>query len=320
MLSKLKNKLRNTPSLRISFRYCLIFMIFILIAYIIIPILLNYGPGSINTKFDIEMSYISYRTQFIIISSSILIILCTIIHFLLKDIDEWYVQRNNPKYKDSNFINKIRKKCFNLPYLLFVFELIIPILLTTLFLLLTGSHDTIMITKILIFIFSFLLLLDVYSFVFVEDIYAEILKETYTKNTHIGFRVNITIKFFMQILPICITCLLVTSLIGYSRVVKEKEDIYFSVYNNELLNTFENFSGNYDEICSKLNSIYLYETDHSRFIITPSGKITTLDGPEANNFILEYTSKISEDNNGRTYDSYGVDRQGATLKISTSSR
>ena len=55
-----KEKFKKRPSLRISLRYSIIAIILILIFSMLVPTLLNYGPESINTQFDIEMSYIPY--------------------------------------------------------------------------------------------------------------------------------------------------------------------------------------------------------------------------------------------------------------------
>ena len=77
--------------------------------------------------------------------------------------------------------------------------------------------------------FGFLLLLAVYSFIIANSIYSEILAATYFKDANIGLKVPILKKIFIQILPIFVTAILITSLIGYSRSVVEKEDVYFSI-------------------------------------------------------------------------------------------
>ena len=66
---KKKNKINwnDTPSNVISFRYASIAFIIVIILMLIIPKILNYGPGMINTEFDIKMSNISFNTQFFII-------------------------------------------------------------------------------------------------------------------------------------------------------------------------------------------------------------------------------------------------------------
>ncbi|MGN1327188.1 MAG: sensor histidine kinase [Clostridia bacterium] len=223
------------------------------------------------------------------------------------------------KYKDLDLIKKIRKKCFNLPYIFFIFEVAVPTILTTLLLFATGSHHKIMVTKILILIVSFLFVLAVYSFIFAKSIYSEILSKTYSKDSNIGFRVEIWKKISLQILPIFVAAILITSLIGYSRTVAQKEDIYFSIYNKQLNSIFDSSREYlYDEVIEKLNEISLLNDEtHSKFIILPNEEINTISGPEVSNFVKKYTLEISEKYDGRTYDSYGVDAQGSTIKLKT---
>lgn len=314
-----KNKFYNAPSFRISLRYSIIAIILIIIVSLVLPSILNYGPGSINTSFDIEMSYISYSQQFVLISLIVLAALFMISKLLLRDIDKWYAMDDNEKYKDLDLIKKVRKKCFNLPYIFFTFEVVVPTILTTILLFATGSHHKIMVTKILILIVSFLFVLAVYSFIFAKSIYTEILSKTYSKDSNIGFRVEIWKKISLQILPVFITAILITSLIGYSRTVAQKEDIYFSIYNKQLHSIFDQSKEySYDDVLNKLNEFSLLnDENHSKFIILPDETIITVSGPEVSNFVKEYTLEISEKYNGRTYDSYGVDAQGSTIKLET---
>lgn len=314
----IKKRLNDTPSLRITFRYSAVALLLLLAVSLVLPTILNYGPESINTPFDVEMSYISYFEQFLIISVIVLLSLFLISKFLLRDIDKWYKLDDSEKYKNQKLIRKIRKKCFNLPYIIFSFEVIIPIILTVIFLSITGSHHRIMVFKILVLIISFLLLLAVYSFIIAKGIYSEILAKTYSKDANIGFRIPIWKKIFIQILPIFVTGILVTSLIGYSRTVTEKEDVYFSIYNKYLTQSFDkNVTYTINEVVSKLNSIDLFSDEHSKFIILPNNELITISGPEVSDFVKQYTLQISEKYNGRTYDSYGVDTQGSTMKLNT---
>ena len=92
-----RNKLYKRPSLRISLRYSIIGMIFIILISLILPSLLNYGPESINTQFDIKMSYIPYLAQFASIMVLLLFLLTTITHFLFKSVDKFYLSTDEKK-------------------------------------------------------------------------------------------------------------------------------------------------------------------------------------------------------------------------------
>lgn len=314
----MKKPLFKTPSTRIIFRYCSVAILIFILVSLILPNILNYPPESINTPFDIKMSYISYTQQFVIITIVTLSFISLITKLLLRDIDNWYKNDSPDKYNDVKTIKKIRKKCFNLPYIIFLAEIILPIIGAILILAITGSHHSAMLSKLFILLISSTMLLSVLSYIFSKGIYAQILSKTYKPNIDIGFRVNLGTKVYMQIFPICIIGLLVTSLIGYSRSVKDNEDLYFDIYSRSLHSTFDT-SNTYteEELKAGLDSIELYNTSHTKFMITSTGVTITLNGPEPSNYVIAYTQEISERYNGKTADSYGVDTQGATLKIST---
>ena len=311
-----KNIFFKKPSSRIVFRYCLIAGAFLVICAVLLPILLNYAPGSINTDFDIKMSYISYTQQFLIIGLVLLSVIFLSTKLFLRDIDNWYLNKNSD-LNDKNLIQRIRKKCFALPYIIFFFEIFLPTIGIASIVSLTGSHHTIMIVKILLLIISFALLLAVFTYIFSKDVYSEILASTYKEGINIGLRVSLRHKILMQILPVFITVLLLTSFIGYSRSVKEKEDIFFAVYNEKLLNSFDsNTTYSLEEVTEILNNIHLYNNTHSKFILL-NDNIINISGDLPSNFMVTYTKELSSNYGGRTFDSYGVDTQGATLYLAT---
>lgn len=313
-----RNKLYKRPSLRISLRYSIIGMIFIILISLILPSLLNYGPESINTQFDIKMSYIPYWAQFASIMVLLLFLLTTITHFLFKSVDKFYLSTDEKKYNDYTLIKKVRKSCFNLPYLIPLFEVLIPLICAGFVLFTTGSHQLVMVFKILVIVFSLSLILAVSSFIFSKDIYNEILTKTYKENLNIGFRINLKSKILLQILPLLAFSISLLTFIGYTFTVREKENVYFDIYDNLLT---ENFSANttytYDDILQKFNKVKLLNSSHTKFIIKPDNTILTLNGNQPSDFIIEYTKQIAQRYNGKTYDSYGVDTQGKTMKLST---
>ena len=157
MIQMKKHMILKKPSSRIVFRYCAIASLFLIACALLLPVLLNYAPDSINTAFDVKMSYISYTQQFLIIGLVILAIIFVSIKLLLKDIDLWYMNRKNKSINtDKKTIANIRKKCFNLPYLVFLSEVLLPTIGISSVLFFTGSHHSIMIVKILVLIISLL--------------------------------------------------------------------------------------------------------------------------------------------------------------------
>ena len=303
------------PTTRICIRYCMIALVFLIACALLLPTLLNYAPGSINTPFDIKMSYISYTQQITIVAIVILLVIFLSIKIFLRDVDDWYT--NKDKKTNKHTVEKIRKKCFNLPYIIFFIELFLPTLGIMFVLLLTGSHHGIMIGKIMVLVLSFALLLASFTYIFSKSIYAEILSSTYKEGSNLGLRVPLKNKITMQIIPLFISVLLLVSFIGYSRSVKEKEDIYFDIYHSNLTESFNtNTTYTIDEIKDILSQMKKYGPETSTFILLDD-KIITVSGEEPSYFMVTYTKELSSNYNGRTYDSYGIDTQGATIILNT---
>ena len=239
-MKKRKVNFTDLPSTKIIFRYISTILLVVIMVTAILPTLLNYPPNSLNNNFDIQMSGIPFVAQIsaiFIIASTVLFI---IFKLMFKDIDDWYRDTNPRKYKDINRIQKIRKKCFSLPYVTFLGELLIPIIGIILVLTLTGSHHSIMIFKIILLLVSFFLFLVVTSYITSKNLYTQILRDTYNEKAEMGLRVSLKQKILLQVLPISIMGVLLTSLIAYNQVIRTKETFLFSNYHDLLVQNFGN--------------------------------------------------------------------------------
>ena len=107
---------KKAPSTLISFRYSTIALAITLILMLIIPKVLNYAPGTINTPFDIQMSYISYNTQFFALATLIILGIVISHKISLHEVDTWYSDTDKSKFTDIKRLQKIRNKCITLPY------------------------------------------------------------------------------------------------------------------------------------------------------------------------------------------------------------
>ena len=315
---KIKNLFYKRPSIRIATRYSATVSAVILLFAVVMPKLLNYGPESINTPFDIQMSYIPYWQQYLCVGLLLVFLTFIITSLSFKSVDKFYLSNDPNKYNDIKLIKKVRKKCFSLPYKIPIFEVMIPATSAVLVLILTGSHLSVMVVKILIATFAFSIILAVLSFIFSKGIYNEVLTKTYKENLNIGLRINLKVKILLQVLPLLIFCIMILTFIAFSFIVRSKEDVYFDVYNELITNNFsENETYTYNEIYTKLNNLKLVDDNHTKFIIRPDNSVVTLNGKEPSYFLQEYTKQIAQKYNGRTYDSYGVDTQGKTMKLET---
>ena len=310
-------KIFNSPSTVIALRYALIALIITLILMVIIPRVLNYGPGSINTPFDIQMSYISYNTQFLIIVFAIVFVIVIFTKILLRDIDKWYRIPEEEKYSDLEKIKKIRKKCFNLPYFFFAFELLVPSTVVFFILSITGGHSAIMIFKIIALVLSFTSLLAVTSFIFSKNLYDEILSKTYVEGFDIGIKISMKQNLLLVVFPSFLSGILLTALIGYSSSVIEKEEMFYNTYNRILVENFDTqkqYTKN--EINELVNNVDLYNEKDTIFLLHNDKTVEVLKGDKnVSYFVKEYITQLSDQYGGRVYDGYGVDTQGASIKV-----
>ena len=92
----------------------------------------------------------------------------------------------------------------------------IPAVSALFVLILTGSHVSVMLVKILIAVFAFSIILAVLSFIFSKGIYNEVLTKTYKENLNIGLRINLKFKILLQVLPLLIFCTMILTVISFS--------------------------------------------------------------------------------------------------------
>ena len=308
----------SLPSTKLSIIFSILSACILIAVAITLPLILNYPPNSINTPFDIEMSGIPYVAQFACIELIALIVICFVIKKVFKPIDEWYKNKDDLKYNNSRNIDTIRKRCLNLPYIIFLVELIIPSIICFTILSITGSHEKTMILKITSLIVAFTFLLAVTSYIFTKSLFRKLLSDIYRKDADIGMRINIGTKILMQVIPVCIIGMLLIALVGYTKSIKSSEDALFDVYSKNLSILFDkDETYTYTRIRNLLEKLLIYNDSASVFILSEDGEVDLLSGPAPSNFVIKYTLKYAEQNNGKTYDSYAVDTQGATIKINT---
>lgn len=315
-----KNKVSffKLPSTRITIRYLLVALVMVLIMTSVLPTILNYPPDSLNNNFDIYMSGIPFSAQIAIIYILCSFLIFAVVKFLFIPIDKWYQDSSTEKYNNKKKIQKIREKCFNLPYIIFFIECFIPIVGVIFVLALTGSHPPVMIFKILLLFISFFLLFSVTSYIFSKSFYTHILEDIYDVKSEINTHVSLKSKIWLQVLPISIMGILLTALIAYTQVVKTEENSLFSSYRKNLNEYFDtNITYDSGELVKSFSEFELLSLSHSKFIIYPDNSFLTLSGYAPSKFMIEYTKYNSENLDGRTYDGYGIDTQGTTIKINT---
>ena len=89
-MKKLKEKFNNISiSNRLILYFLIIFSAFAVLLYKIIPIILNYPPGAINSQFDKEVSILYYKYQYLLVVIGIALFFTAYLKFTLRKTDKW---------------------------------------------------------------------------------------------------------------------------------------------------------------------------------------------------------------------------------------
>ena len=285
-----------------------------IVLYFTLPSVLNYPPNSIDNNFQIEIVGITYTTQFIIIISILLILLYITLRIVYSKLSLSKEKLSNPEY-----IRNLRKKSFNYPYMMLLLEMFIPSIIVAV-LLFAFNTETELVIRITTVVFSFTAVFAIFSYMLSKKFFSNRLSATanLANNEITGVRLPLYNKLLIQILPLFLYSFVLILLISMSLMTKEKGDLLYHFYRQELLSRF-NEETVYDitEVESILNSIeFKSEGDHAVIISASDGEI--LYSPETlNDFFIKYTLNFYNETEGYTYEYYGQNREGSVIKINT---
>lgn len=308
---------KKNKDLNIFYIYILVIVIMDICFYPLFPLLLNYPPGSINSQFDIEFSKIAYYQQYIIINLLIIILGYLGFKYIFKDVQKWEHILKKLASNDVKEIKKIRQKCFTMPHIVYILQILIPLVLVGLLFIILGFNNSADI-KFFMVLATFLSLVAVVSYLFSKKYFRKVLKYTYIddlkKET---FQIGLPIKIVLQILPLFLLSTLFIALVGQAGLVKEKGIAMYKSYHRQLMDLTKNglYIENESQIKRLMNLLETDNTNDTIFYIDPYGKYQTIDQSELSDFFLKYTKELAFNYEGHTYDYYGSDVQGTVIKL-----
>ena len=292
----------------------LMFVVIAAVLYFALPFVLNYPPNSTDNSFQIEIVGITYTTQFLIIISILLILLYIALRLVYSKLSLSEDKLNNPDY-----IRNLRKKAFNYPYFMLLVELFVPSIIIAI-LLFAFNTEVELVIRITTVVFSFSAVFAIFSYMLSKKFFSNRLTATapLAKNEVTGIRLPLYNKLLIQILPLFLYSFVLILLISMSLMTKEKGDLLYHFYRQELLSRFdEEIVYNITDVENTLNSIeFKSEGDHALIISASDGEVYY--SPETlNDFFIKYTLNFYDETDGYTYEYYGQNREGAVVKINT---
>ena len=237
-MKKLKEKFNNISiSNRLILYFLIIFSAFAVLLYKIIPIILNYPPGAINSQFDKEVSILYYKYQYLLVVIGIALFFTAYLKFTLRKTDKWWKNKNpNPKE-----IAKVRHQALHLSYSLYIAMEIVPTLILLAILMATGSHPAILLFKMGTIIFSFSTFIASIFLLLTTRTFYPVLVETskYCEADKKSKNRSLKMKLIFQLFPSVLVIALILSLFGYYRLTVEKESLLHNYYASALLNSVD---------------------------------------------------------------------------------
>ncbi|HEX9061352.1 MAG TPA: HAMP domain-containing sensor histidine kinase [Clostridia bacterium] len=280
---------------------------------------MNYDLVVVFNNYDLKWLGISYTHEYIISVALSIAAGSIILSYYLRDIDDWR-KFNSENYNiKKNELNKVYKKCISAPYIIYLINVLAP--LTCMFISIAVIFvfmfdvSILLVIKIGLVVFSFLSSASIITLVFSKKIFINILSNLQEENTN-GFRISFNNKIFIQVIPLLTVSIIMTSFLGYSRLITEKGNLLSKAYKLQLDSIFENNKnfGNADEIMKKLKSARYESTTSCYFIIYPDKKTYTSDNSMLSTIFINYCIDLSLKNGGEVCDFTG-DSRGVCTEV-----
>lgn len=289
-----------------------------IIYYFLIPAILNYPKGTYATNFQVEVENTNYMTQVLSIAFAIFSIFAIVTFWKTRFLIKYSDLLKNPHHYSIQEINYVRNKLFTTPYSILILNIVIPSIALTVIHAYTIHQFSITTLKLFILVVSLMTLFVTSIFIYTCNVFKKILVKL-PSNHIVGLKKSTLKKrLFFNILPLILISVLFTSLLGYSMVSIKTGNSIFETYRNSLhyfkeYNTFSNFS----DLLEKSHTLNLLHKNDFLFIKTPDNHYMNRQGEEiqVSTFFNKYLNELSPTNDGRVYEYYGIDCQGATIDI-----
>ena len=315
--SKLSKFINNNLRLSACLVFALVIFLGVALTYYFLPILLNYGPGTINSAFDKDVSGgLTYFTQFVLVYLAITAVGMFFILRQTRDLknlknlrDEAYI---NSKSKEK--LDALVRKCITLPQkLFFIISLVPAIAITCVFLFLgfTSFADI----KVIMVITIISLLGASLAFIFLKSIFKSVLTvigntEMPTKN-----RFSLTASSIIQISSIVLVCVIYTFLLMQSNNMDDKSTILHRHYTVEVNTLIENYNPqNIEDLYTTLSQMEFISPNDSVFILDENNQ-PHYNKSSISDFFIKYAQELAAANNNTIYDYYGTEAQGVLIPV-----
>ena len=298
----------------------LINLIIIVSTYIILPVVFNYPPYAENDiTFQNDVESLNHPEQYLVVFIILTIIFTIITNLLMKNIYKFLRKYDKKEKISQQELKYVRKDCLNIPYLFYISEISITVIVGLILVVVLGLSNTTMI-KFGLMLITILPLISLLQFMFLQKNLKQIQYMTYSVSQNyeknIGIRIKFSTNLILQIIPFLLASIIIISLVGYAKTTSEKgitAMTYYKAY-------FEN--RNFDTISleglkEKLDTIPLHENTDYYIIIPPDRNQIYTSNPntQVSEFFLKYLDYYFYKTNGMIYEYYGIDQQAYMIEL-----
>ena len=298
--------------------FAIVVFLGIALCYYLMPLLLNYGPGTINSEFDKEFSSgITYFMQYALIYIVLMIIVIPCIFLYTRDFK--YIDKLK---KDAETNEKARKKlskivvrCMNIPQYLFIIISFVPALLLSiifLFLNFTSFADV----KVILVAFTISILGASVGYIFLKGTLKSVLIWLQNTVKYDNSKFSLTTTLILQLSSMLLVCVFYTFLLSYSNNMDDKSQVLAKHYKYEIDALMKNNEINSIEALEQyLPSIAFISKNDWVFIIDENENFVNFTNAEVSEFFIKNAIELSSQNNNFVYDYYGTEVQGIVIPI-----
>lgn len=293
----------------------------VILSYFIMPLVQNFPPLSEDFAFQREVQPLTHIQQYTIVYIIGISVHLFSFSILMKRIylylDKYY-RKEKIKYEE---IKKVRKDCINIPYRVFIVQMIIIISIGILFnfIMLASKLAIIRFTLMIIAIasiISVILLIGTQKILYQVNLTTYEITNKYEK--HNGIRITNSRNLLFQMVPFIAVILIVVSLIGYSKAVQQEgfaTGNYYKAYIETKNITPEKV--NMESLKAILDTIPLQAESNYYYIISPNDEEIYVSSPEGevSSFVLSYRNYFLNSEEGFLYEKFGVDEQLYTKQV-----
>lgn len=302
----------------ICFTVAVVVLLGIALCYYFMPLLLNYGPGTINTEFDKEFSSgLTYFTQYALIYLVLMLLIIPLIFWYTKDfknIDK-LKERARTEEKAKKRIEKIVLRCMVIPQYLFIIISFVPAVLLSIvffFLHFTSFADV----KVILVTFTISLLGASLAYIFLKSTLKSILTSIGNTVKYEKAKLSLTATLILQLSATLLVCVLYTFLLSYSNNMNDKSKVLAKHYQYEITSIMGTKNiRNLEELQNELSQMQFISDKDGVFLIDENGSFINFTNAEVSEFFEKYATDLAKQNDNLVYDYYGTDAQGVIIPL-----